>query len=460
MFQKEQRYYILLLTVTVFIVYFNSLWGSFQFDDYNVIVDEPTVHSLFAWFSDLTHSIRPLLKFTYTLNWVSGLGAIGFHLFNIVVHSINVILIYLLSCRLANRYSAINPYSEKIALFVALLFAVHPVQTEAVTYISGRSSSLMAVFYLGSLLSYDYGARLKKRLYLYLISPVLFAMAVTVKETAITLPFALILWESVFNDNCKSWKETAGRQAVHWFVFICLLILLAANTTYLYLLAYSADIRNARINLLSEINGIFYLISRIILINRLNIDPDLPVIHEWSTSLIAEFAFLLMLFVIGLLNFRKRPWLGFGVFWFFLQLLPTNSFIPRSDIANERHLYLAIWGLFLALSAEGQRLYALLKNKLLIKGFAVVVMLLFTMLGAFTITRNHIYRSEIALWEDTSRKSPLKARVYNNLGYAYSLAGKREDARTAYITALRLNPDYEIASNNLSSLYAEQWDAE
>lgn len=453
MFSKKQWYYIYLLVAAVLAVYFNSLYGSFQFDDYNVIVDEPTVHSFSAWFSDLPHSIRPLLKFTYTINWVSGFGAVGFHLFNITVHLTNVILIYLLSCRLAALYSGTNPCSEKVALFTAFLFAVHPVQTEAVTYICGRSSSLMAMFYLGSLLSYDYGVRLKKKLPLYLISPLLFIMAVAVKETAITLPFALILWEAVSHDESKSWKRTAGRQALHWFMFICLLILVAANTTYLYLLSYSADIRNARINLLSQINGIFYLMSRIILINRLNIDPDLPVISTWTPLLFVKAFILLSIIFIGLLSFRKRHWLGFGILWFFLHLIPTNSAVPRLDIANERHLYLPVWGIFLILSIEIERLRAsLMLNQ---KSFRALIIILSIILGYFTVARNNIYRSEIALWEDTVKKSPEKARVYNNLGYAYALSGMDEKAKNAYLTALSLKPDYQIAKNNLEQLLSK-----
>lgn len=141
-----------LLALAAFAAYAGSFHGIFQFDDYNVIVDNPGVHSLSAWFSGLP-GIRPLLKLSYTVNWISG-GLFSFHLFNIAVHAANTVLVYLLSRRFCSRLSALERQSEFISLVSALLFALHPVQTEAVVYICGRSMSLMALFYFSSMLAY------------------------------------------------------------------------------------------------------------------------------------------------------------------------------------------------------------------------------------------------------------------------------------------------------------------
>ena len=439
MLQRGQRHYALLLVAAVFAVYLNALRGPFQFDDYMVIIEEPTVHSFSAWLSYLPQGIRPLLKFTYTLNWVSGMGVLGFHLFNIAVHAANALLVYLLSLRLISVY----PEGRRAAFFAALFFVLHPVQTEAVTYISGRSSSLMAMFYLGSLLAYDRGVRLKNKLALYLLSPLLFVMAVAAKETAVTLPFALLLWEAVSRDRSEPWRKALCRQAVHWALLAGLFALLVLNQRYLSLFIYSARLRTAWSNLLNQINGVFYLLGQTIFVNRLNIDPDLPVVSGWSVPLAFRLAFLLMLFAAGLMNFRKRPWLWFGVLWVFLQLLPTNSIIPRADIANDRQMYLPIFGLSLVFGVYAQQLYAELKGK-------AGVLAVFLLLGLFTVLRNEDFRSEIALWEDTREKSPAKARVHNNLGYAYFLEGRYEDARAAYLSALAIDPDLKRARNNLA----------
>jgi tetratricopeptide (TPR) repeat protein len=142
------------------------------------------------------------------------------------------------------------------------------------------------------------------------------------------------------------------------------------------------------------------------------------------------------------------PWLGFGLLWFFLHLLPTNSVVARLDVANDRQLYLPVLGIFLILSMG----IAMVRGALERRGRVVQAgaIILLVILGYFTVARNYTYRSEIALWEDTQLKSPHKARVYNNLGCAYAFAGRHEEAKRAYLAALSLNPDYPLARNNLA----------
>lgn len=138
---------VLLIIAVVSIAYWNALNGPFLFDDYGVIVDYVPVHSFSGWVNDLSHGIRTLLKLTYLLNWISGIGAKGFHIFNICIHAGNSVLVYVLTFELTEKW--LSNHGERArntpALLTALLFALHPVQTEAVSYISGRSSSLMTI---------------------------------------------------------------------------------------------------------------------------------------------------------------------------------------------------------------------------------------------------------------------------------------------------------------------------
>ncbi|MDP2806489.1 MAG: hypothetical protein Q8O24_11180, partial [Gallionellaceae bacterium] len=143
------------LTLAVIVSYANSLTGDFQFDDYNVIVNQAQVHSWSAWLASLDHGIRPLLKLSYTFNWAISTNSFGFHLVNLCIHLANTFLVYRLSQLFAENKSA--QQFKLIPLFTALLFATHPIHTEAVSYISGRSTSLMAFFYLAALLSYAIG---------------------------------------------------------------------------------------------------------------------------------------------------------------------------------------------------------------------------------------------------------------------------------------------------------------
>jgi len=439
---------VLLLAGTVAVVYLNSFRGAFQYDDYSVIVDNAGVHSWGAFVAGLPRGIRPFLKFTYALNWTSGLGLFGFHLVNATLHAANAVMLFLLASRIG------GPSVSRFAVLLpALLFAVHPVQTEAVTYICGRSVSLMAFFYLGSLLAYLRGQERGGRLLLYLASPILFLLATAAKEVALTLPFALVLCEAVRRER-NGWVEALRSQAVHWGLLASLAVLFIAHSGYERLLEVCFDIRSPAANLLTQLNGISYLLSHLFLPHSLNFDPDLPVFSGWSAVLLPEALLLAALLAAGIFGLRKRSLAGFGILWFFLHLVPTNSFIPRFDVANDRQLYLASWGLFLALASGAD----LLRGKRGGRWVTAAAVLLVVALGGFTVSRNEVYRSQVALWEDTARKSPGKARVWNNLGYARELAGRFKEAEGAYLRALGVDPGYALARRNLRGMKAG-WDS-
>jgi len=434
----------LLLAGTVAVVYLNSFQGVFQFDDYNVIVDNGGVHTWGAFLAGLPRGIRPLLKLTYTLNWTSGPGPFGFHIVNVTLHAANAVMLFLLASRIGG-----SSVSRFAVLLPALLFAVHPVQTEAVTYISGRSVSLMAFFYLASLLAYLRGRERGSRLLLYLASPVLFLFAVASKEVALTLPFALILCEAARREG-DGWRGALRDQAVHWGLLAAFSVFLFAHAGYARLIEACFDIRGAAVNLLTQVHGIGYLLSRLAMPYATNIDPALPVFSPGSPVPLPEALLLAGLLAAGIVGLKYRSMAGFGILWFFLHLLPTNSFIPRLDVANDRQMYLASWGLFLAVAAGAD----LLRSKWGARRVTATAAVLVIALGALTVSRNAAYRSEIALWEDTARKSPGKARAWNNLGYAYQQAGRFRDAESAYLRALRVDPGYELARGNLKGLKA------
>lgn len=439
---------LILCCITV-IVYINSFHGVFQFDDYRMIVNYARAHSLASWLYYFTHNIRPLVKLSYTINWISGLGLFGFHLFNLTIHIINTLMVYLLSCKFFSRKEYLTFINA--SFLTAILFGIHPVQTEAVTYICGRSVSLMSMFYLASMFFYIKGADKGKVFLTFILSPLFFILAVLTRETAVTLPMALFLWD-VFDKKEDRISKVLSRQAVHWALLLLILGAGAFHFKYEELLNFSYGLRGVRENLFSQFNGLYYLLSRLVAVNGLNIDPDIPAFSEWNPVVILKAIIIISLLIISLMTFKKRHWVSFGMLWFFLHLIPTNSIIPRLDIANERHMYLSVWGIFLIIAMGMEKVRILLYEQR--KLIHSVILALFIALGYFTWSRNRDYRSEVVFWKDAVMKSPAKARCYNNLGFAYELEGIYEDARDAYAHASGLDPFFKQSQINLRRVEA------
>lgn len=432
-----------LIALAVALAYFNAPGAAFQFDDYNVIVNNPAVHSLAAWFDSMP-GIRPLLKFSYALNWTLDAAPAGFHLFNVVIHAINAVLVY----RLLRALPAHGPGGRWAPLLAALLFALHPVQTEAVTYVCGRSVSLMATFYLLSLLAWLHAERVAHAGRWRALSAALFAAALLVKETAVTLPLALLLLDTLAVRRLTA-NQMLRRQGWHWLVSCGGLLAFAASPVYRHLFEVSVATRAMFDNLLTQVRAITYLAGQLLLPWRMNIDPDLPVLTSVTPVLMLEGMAICALIFFALLSLRRRPWLAFAILWFFLHLLPTNSVLPRLDVANDRQLYLASIGAFYALAIGMQEW---MRHARRAWPACAVFALLLLVLGAATVQRNQAYASAVAFWEDAFEKSPGKPRVANNLGYAYQQAGRYAQAELAYRRAIELDPDYGQAHINLDVL--------
>ena len=385
--------------------YANALGAAFQFDDWNVIVNEPKVHGLAAWWSSMP-GIRPLLKLSYALNWAVSPSPVGFHLVNVAIHAANACLVHALLAKRATK---------PVALVTALIFALHPMQTEAVTYVTGRSVSLSALFAFGALATTRWA------------SPVLFLGGLMVKET---IAVTAVLKRSLL--------PYLGLAAI-----VALLM-----PTYRHLLHVSLSTRSIGTNLLTQAHGVTYLIGQLVRLDRVNADPRLPVITSWSWPVFSNAVLVLSLIAVGLVTLRKNKAVGFAILWFFLWLLPTNSILPRLDVANDRQLYVALLGpAFLV--AYG--LEALAKRRGNVFPWGVAIVLLLT-LATTTHLRNRIYRDEVTFWDDTAWRSPHNARAFNNLGYALALEGRNDEADIAFSRALELDPAYVKAKINLRLL--------
>lgn len=428
-----------LLAGAVLLAYCNVFPGVFQFDDYKVIVNAKETHSWNVWFDSLSSGYRPLLKLTYLFNYTLGEGTFSFHLFNLLLHFGNSVLVYLLILQFG-CCCGIERNWQRAALFAGLLFAVHPVHSEAVTYLSGRSTALMTFFYLAALWAYARSLEPARSGFRYL-SLLSFMLAVLSKESAMLFPLALLVWEW----SCRTpWRVVVQRLWPYWLLFVLAGMALLLHPKYWTLMSESVQLRSLHDSFLTQVYVTVAQIGKLAWPLALNIDPDYPVLHEIS-AVLPQLLLLLALLALALFSRSTRPWLSLGLVWLVLHLLLLNTFFPRADIANERQLYWADWAMLCALAVEAE---CWLNRRAALLALGVLI----SVLAGLTLHRNTAYYSEVALWEDTVAKSPSKARAWNNLGFAYQLEDRKDDAVHAYCTAIRLNPGHVKAHNNLARL--------
>ncbi len=407
----------------------NAFRGAFQFDDATILSD-PRLMNWPVLASHVFQMIRPLLKFTFLIDrtlW--GEHAALYHAINLLLHLGSGLFVFGILRRLSD---------ERIAFWTAALFLIHPITTETVTYISGRATGLMAFFYLAGIYCYLRSARAA--------AVGCFVLSLLSKETAVTFPAALLLIENVGRGRrgIDLRRVVVGSQLPFWGIPLAFLASVAAHPRYSYLARASFEIRPWYENLLTQINAVAYALTLFALPGRLAFDHDLPIarsIFAWPTPL--ALLVLAGLIAIAVALLRPHTLVAFGVSWFFLQLLPTNSVLPRYDVLSERNLYLAAPGISLALIAAWSVLAESVKPARLLP-FALV-----PLLAVATIARNTVYATPLAFWADAARKSPAKARPHANLGYAYYMEGDFDRAILEFRAALAIDRDDPIAQANL-----------
>jgi tetratricopeptide (TPR) repeat protein len=430
----------LLLFVLVLLAYSQILGGSFQYDDFNVIVADSSVHSLGAWAAGLG-GLRPLLKLTYALNWRLDQAPAGFLVVNFILHLLNTWLVHWLLRWVGNRGGLGSRQAAIAAFGGALLFALHPLQVEAVAYASGRSSSLAAALVLASVVAYLHGRDRLQWLWTDLISPGFFLLALATKETALALPLALTLLECCGPDG---WRRPVRGPRVHWLLAATGAAALVLHPGYRKLLAFSFDLRGPGDQLRCALEGLGYLFGKLLWPSGLNIDPPLAMPGSWSLPLAGTALGVVGLLSAGLWALRRQPWLAFGLLWGLVFLLPTQGPVPRLDLANDRHLYLSLAGFAFVFAA----LLSFWPERSGISALAATSLAL----GLVTVAGVRDYRDEATLWRSSLNVAPQNPRAWNNLGVALHECGEFKSAALAFQEALRLRPGYRLARTNLESM--------
>lgn len=444
------------LALLLLIAWGPAPFGPFHFDDDRVIVDYAPVHSLAGWWQ-AQPGLRPLLKLSYALNYSVDPGPFGFHVTNLCLHALNGVLLLLFLRRLL-------PAMPGVTLAVTALWLLHPSSTEAVTYVSGRSVALMTTFMLAALWAVC-GDRPRDRWLAALFT----ALALAVRETAWSLPFALaiVAWMTASQRGTEA--RTAGFQAA-WHlawprVWPSLAILGLAVVAFLletrhrHLLLDNLPDQDRGALLWTQLEAWRWFAAQALWLAAPNFDPDLRPQWQATPALVLWGLLLATLVALSLRQLLRTHSLIAGSFLLaVIFLLPGYSVLMRPDMANNRHLYPVLPGLLLALLLAGNLLLATFAER---TGLARVrmagtalLMLLVLYSALATGLRNLDYLDERSLWQRTAEQSPDKSRVWNNLGMACEAEGDGDCARDAYRRAVQLDPANLRAKNNL---YFLEW---
>ncbi|MEW6108612.1 MAG: tetratricopeptide repeat protein [Nitrospirota bacterium] len=448
---------IIMVSVT-FMVYSGVINGEFQFDDEkgiveNIAIKEPGRSSYNGFFMSLLYSGRPVTDMTFALNYRFGrLDPMGYHLINILLHICVSVLVFLFIKKTIVLSCTRSPFTPgPIALTASFIFALHPLNTQAVSYISQRAEVLSALFYLSALLflikSVEQRLFLRKA-FLYTVAVLSWILSTGAKMTAISLPFVMLVYDYYFL------KE---RTFIDRIKLSGPLILggIAFSAVYLFRLGASQEI-GFSINDLSSSRYLLTQFKVIITYIRLlflpvlqNLDYEYPVsrgLFEIRTAL----SMLAVSAIIGLaVILRHRSGLiSFGVLWFFLTLAPTSSIIPVRDVIFEHRVYLPSIGLILSAAFILMNVSYLLLSKYGQKirnaATAVVIVAVIAALAATTWKRNEVWKSRQALWSDVVSKSPGKSRAHFNLGHALLEKGLYAGAIRELETALKCRDDGSV----------------
>ena len=432
-------------------IYGNVLDGDFIWDDESFVVNNEYIRS-FKWlpqyFKDhralavggiSKDSYRPFVPLSYAIDYkIWGLDPFGYHLTNILFHIFNAFFVFWMAILISKRYL--------FALFCSLIFLVHPVQTEAVSWIAGRGNVLFLFFYLLSFVLYIKYKDHNRPIY-YIGSIVIFAISLLCREMAASLSFILILYSVLFVRN----------RGIVWIVLESLPYFII-TIIFVFIRFYAiGSVSQGQwwtgefiTTFLTMITGLLYYLGVLILPVGLCVDHlCFPVVVSFlDIKVIVGLSSILLLLWGTIIFFKKKHFIiSFGILWFFITLGPVLNIIPMKILVADRFLYLPMIGYCLVLVSS---IFLFFRNK---KVRFIILISIVLFYGLFTISRNNIWANEIALYSDVMAKYAKNPRAGVNLALAHFRQGDVDAAIDESIKVISYDKENYTARMQLSDYY-------
>ena len=463
--RNELLKYYLLIAAAGFVVYINALSNDFVFDDDSVVLGDPSITDIsnipkYFTGQEGFHKVigryyRPVVSATYAIdNSLWGLKPFGFHLTNIIIHVINSLLFFKLLLLMFGIESAKTQKSRLYAvIFGALIFAVHPIHTEAVTWVSGRTDSLSFTFFIASFIYYLKYSKGKNPLNFVMVF-FFFVLSLLAKEMAITLPAVILLYDiavskglskKLIQEKLLIYVSFVAASVMYLFLRWLILKDIPQRESYFYF--YGKETLTAILTMLQTLPLYFrLLIVPVELIYHYN--GYLPYQSSFaSVYIIMAIVFILIMISVAVYLFKKLPLVSYSILFFFITLLPVMNILPTMNFVAERFLYIPSAALSFAAVVLVSKYYSdKLKSALVFTG--VVVIAAYSYL---TFVRNMDWKDNNTLFLSAEGKQG--TILYVNIGNIYANRKEYDKAEILYRKAIDLKDETLLANTNLGKIF-------
>lgn len=492
---SQKRFQLIIIVLLTTLAYVNIFRNEFVIDDKSFILNWQTKDSLAnlsaLFLGDVPPGhegvYRPVRSILYALDWkLFGANPFGYHLQSLLIHLGATVLVFLITEKLVHgsrftvdsksKKSVNSELSAKrtvnyLPFVTALLFGLHPIHTETITYIASSVETVGIVFYLASFYLY-----LRRQI---VTSVVLAGLAFFSTEVTLTLPLVILLWEFCFGWGLpRRPSKNSGLLAMTWSVvpyFTLALFYVVLRFFVLHITSrgpYLADSVYLTFLTMTKVfvNYLSLLVLPINLLNNHIISPGIEafVYRDYRTGaifaqsildpgILGNLLVLGLLFTTGVYFWRRVPILSFGIFWFFITLLPVSEIVPQGSILNEKFLYLPSFGYalicadLLLISADWIGKQTRLDSRRLLLGLVSIVAVIYSVL---TYVRNAEWHDSIALWSKDVEREPIdNAYGYFQLGNAYAELGAVDLAVGNYQKSFEINPRFVVAVGSIAKTY-------